>query len=51
MPGVIAGLKALAKNIRKFNKHKDKKEKWMSDDLLLQINTKNTLIFFIGKKL
>ena len=29
--------------IRKFNKRKDKKEKWMTDDLLRQINTKNDL--------
>ena len=29
--------------IRKFNKRKDKKEKWMTDELLAQINQKNDM--------
>ena len=36
-------VKHMPKKIRKFNKRKDKKEKWMTDDLLRQINTKNNL--------
>ena len=36
-------VKHMPKKIRKFNKRKDKKEKWMTDDLLRQINTKNDL--------
>ena len=36
-------VKHMPKKIRKFNKRKDKKEKWMTNDLLRQINTKNEL--------
>ena len=35
--------KHIPQKIRKFNKRKDKKEKWMTDELLSQINTKNDM--------
>ena len=35
--------KHVPKNIHKFNKRKDKRENWMMDDLLNQINRKNDM--------
>ena len=35
--------KCIPKKIRKFNKRKDKKEKWMTNELLTEINTKNDM--------
>ena len=35
--------KHIPKKIRRFNKRKDKKEKWMTNELLMQINTKNDM--------
>ena len=38
-----AKIKHIPIKIRKFNKRKDKKEKWMTNDLLAQINQKNDM--------
>jgi len=38
-----AKIKHIPKKNRRFNKRKDKKEKWMTDELLTQINKKNDM--------
>ena len=43
--------KHIPKRIKKFNKRRHKKERWMTDELLAQVIKKNDMYMLIGKQL